>query len=113
MSKILGRTDDMLIVRGVNVFPSQVEAALLQVEGLAPQYVIVVDKNRERLDELEIWVEPASGTPNDFELQKLQKRAQDKVESLLGIRARVRVVQARELARSEGKAVRVVDRRSI
>jgi phenylacetate-CoA ligase len=113
MSKVLGRTDDMLIVRGVNVFPSQVEAALLQVEGLAPQYVIVVDKNRERLDELEIWVEPASGTPNDFELQKLQRRAQDKVESLLGIRARVRVVAARELDRSEGKAVRVVDRRSV
>jgi phenylacetate-CoA ligase len=112
MSKVLGRTDDMLIVRGVNVFPSQIEAALLSVEGLAPHYVIVVDKNRDRLDELEVWVEPDSSVASGFEIERLEKRAQEKVETVLGIRARVRVVRARELARSEGKAVRVIDRRS-
>jgi phenylacetate-CoA ligase len=112
MSKVLGRTDDMLIVRGVNVFPSQVEAALLEVEGLAPQYLILVDKNRDRLDELEIWVEPSGAAGSgEFVQRKLEERARAKVESALGVRARVRLVQPGELERSQGKAVRVIDRR--
>jgi len=113
MSKVLGRTDDMLIVRGVNVFPSQIEEALLGVSGVAPQYLILVDRGKDHMDELEVLVEP---TPEieargDFVLKELQRTAQEKVESILGIRARIRVVRSREIERSQGKAARVIDRR--
>lgn len=113
IGKVQGRTDDMLIVRGVNVFPSQIEAALLGVEGLSSQYVILVDRKKDHLDELEIWVEPTMEVARngDFLLSRLQEQAQIRVDSMLGIHARVRVVKHRELERSQGKAVRVIDRR--
>jgi phenylacetate-CoA ligase len=113
VSKVQGRTDDMLIVRGVNVFPSQIEAALLEVTGLSSQYLILVDRRKDKLDELEIWVEPTSelAEAGDFALGRLQEQAQARVDSMLGIHARVRVVSHREIERSEGKAVRVIDRR--
>jgi phenylacetate-CoA ligase len=113
ISKVQGRTDDMLIVRGVNVFPSQIEAALLDVPGLSSQYVILVDRKKDRLDELEIWVEPTAemAKGGDFPLTRLQEQAQARVDSMLGIHARVRVVKHRELERSQGKAARVIDRR--
>src|SRR3972149_6732116 len=106
MSKVLGRTDDMLIVRGVNVFPSQIEEALLGVSGVAPQYLILVDRGKDHMDELEVLVEP---TPEieargDFVLKELQRTAQEKVESILGIRARIRVVSGRGIEGSQGKA---------
>ncbi len=107
MSKVLGRTDDTLIVRGVNVFPTQIEQALLSVDGLAPQYVILVDR---RLDDLEIRVEALEAASDDVAAE-IQKRAQKKVEQTLGIRVKLRVVPPKELERSQGKAVRVVDRR--
>jgi len=110
MSKVIGRTDDMLIVRGVNVFPTQIEAALLSVDGLAPQYVIFVDRRQNRLDDLEIHVEALVSASDDVTAE-IQKRAQKKVEETLGIRVKLRVVQPKELERSQGKAVRVVDRR--
>ena len=113
MSKVQGRTDDMLIVRGVNVFPSQIEEALLAVPGIAPQYLILVDRRKDHMDELEVLVEP---TPEieargEFALKELQRTAQEKVESILGIRARIRVVRGKEIERSQGKAARVIDRR--
>jgi phenylacetate-CoA ligase len=113
ISKVQGRTDDMLIVRGVNVFPSQIETALLDVPGLSSQYLILVDRKKDRLDEVEIWVEPTAEAPRagDFASRRLQELAQARVDSMLGIHARVRVVKHRELRRSEGKAVRVIDRR--
>jgi len=113
MSKVLGRTDDMLIVRGVNVFPSQIEAALLGVRGVAPQYLILVDRGKDHMDELEVLVEPTRETEarGEFALKELQRTAQEKVESILGIRARVRVVRSQEIERSQGKAARVIDRR--
>lgn len=113
ISKIQGRTDDMLIVRGVNVFPSQIEAALLGVPGLSSQYLILVDRRKDHLDELEIWVEPTAqlAQEGDFTSRRLQEQAQARVDSMLGIHARVRVVKHRELERSQGKAVRVIDRR--
>jgi phenylacetate-CoA ligase len=113
MSKVLGRTDDMLIVRGVNVFPSQIEEALLSVSGVAPQYAILVDRARDRLDDLEILVEPAPGIEQrgEYALNELRRAAEAKVESVLGIRVRVRVVSAGGIERSQGKAARVVDRR--
>lgn len=110
MSKVLGRTDDMLIIRGVNVFPSQVEEALLPVEGLAPQYVLYVDRV-EGLDALEVHVERAAATPAEAAGQ-VAEAARRRVESILGIRVAVRVVEPKALDRSEGKAIRVVDRRS-
>ena len=113
MSKVLGRTDDMLIVRGVNVFPSQIAAALLGVAGVAPQYLILVDRGKDHLDEIEILVEPTPETEKrgEFALKELQRIAQEKVESILGIRARIRIVRRNEIERSQGKAARVIDRR--
>jgi phenylacetate-CoA ligase len=113
MSKVQGRTDDMLIVRGVNVFPSQIEEALLGVPGLAPQYLILVDRGKDHMDELEVLVEPTAESEGrgEFALKELQRQAQERVESILGIRARVRVVSRREIERSQGKAARVIDRR--
>src|SRR3990172_10390038 len=113
MSKVQGRTDDMLIVRGVNVFPSQIEEALLGVPGVAPQYLILVERGKDHMDELEILVEPTPSTERrgEFALKELQQMAQQKVESILGIRARIRVVSGREIERSQGKAARVIDRR--
>jgi phenylacetate-CoA ligase len=113
MSKVQGRTDDMLIVRGVNVFPSQIEEALLGIAGLAPQYLILVDRGTDHMDELEVLVEPTAESEGrgEFALKELQRKAQEKVESILGIRARVRVVSRREIERSQGKAARVIDRR--
>jgi phenylacetate-CoA ligase len=113
MSKVLGRTDDMLIVRGVNVFPSQIEEALLAVSGLAPQYLILVDRGKDHLDELEVLVEPTLETAarGEYALRELQQQAEEKVQAILGIRATIRVVANREIERSQGKAARVIDRR--
>src|SRR5947209_12164207 len=101
MSRVLGRTDDMLIIRGVNVFPSEIERALLSVGGLAPHYRIVVERPR-RLDELTVQVEGA--------IDAAPVRAQ--LERALGLSARVEIVEPGSIPRSEGKALRVLDRRS-
>jgi len=115
MSKLLGRTDDMLIIRGVNVFPSQVEQALLQVAGLAPQYQIVVDRTADRLDDLEVWVESSEEIHRGGEpaVVKIQEQAIDAVRQSLGIRVRLRVVGPGQIPRSQGKAIRVIDRREV
>ena len=113
MSKLLGRTDDLLIIRGVNVFPSQVEQALLQVDGLAPQYQIVVDRTANQLDDLEVWVECSEDVYRGGEpaVAKIQEQAINAVQQSLGIRVKLRVVGPGQVPRSQGKAVRVVDRR--
>ena len=112
MSRVHGRTDDMLIVRGVNVFPSQIEAALFQVAGLAPQYLILVDRGKDGLVErLEVWIEPleesrrAGAAAND-----LEARALESLRDALGINVHVRMVEPRQIERSQGKAIRVVER---
>src|SRR5208283_4752718 len=113
MSRITGRSDDMIRVRGVSVFPSQVESVLLTVEGIAPQYLIIVDRqNAFASDELEIWVEVSEGIFSDemSRMSELQTRLQKELDSVLGIKARVKLVEPRTLARSEGKAKRVIDR---
>ncbi|HEY2074084.1 MAG TPA: phenylacetate--CoA ligase, partial [Gaiellaceae bacterium] len=101
MSRVLGRTDDMLIIRGVNVFPSEIERVLLSVEGLAPHYQLVVER-RERLDELTVQVE---GSVDEAPVR-------EKLERALGLSARVEIVEPGSIPRSEGKALRVLDRRS-
>ena len=114
MSKVTGRTDDMLIVRGINVFPSQIESVLLEVEGVEPHYQIIVDRERH-LDELEIWVEVSEAVFSDEmrKLESLEKRVRKELESVLGISPRIKLVEPKSLARTEGKAKRVIDRREL
>ncbi len=114
MERIVGRTDDMIIVRGVNVFPSQIETVLLQVGEVAPHYQIVVDRSADYMDELDVLVEaPAEIYGNKDSLIQLEKRLSYEVQSALGITCNVKLVGPREIERSEGKAVRVVDKRKL
>lgn len=108
------RSDDMFIIRGVNVFPSQIEAALLQVEGTLPHYQIVLTREKG-LDEVEVQVEV---TPEVFSdvigaLEGLRRRLEAAIDHVVGLRVKVHLVAPRTLARSEGKAKRVVDRRNV
>lgn len=114
MERVTGRTDDMLIIRGVNVFPSQVEMVLMQVPGLSPHYQLVVDRI-ENLDVLEVQVEVSPEVFSDEikQLEVLEKKIRDEVQSYLGVGVRVRLMEPRSIQRSEGKAVRVIDRRKI
>jgi phenylacetate-CoA ligase len=114
MSKVTGRTDDMLVIRGVNVFPSQIESVLLEVEGIEPHYQIIVDR-QHNLDEMEVWVEVSEALFTDEyrQLEDLSRRVSAGIDSVLGIRAKVKLVEPRSIERSEGKARRVIDRREI
>ena len=114
MRRITRRSDDMFIIRGVNVFPSQVEAALLAVEGTLPHYVIILSRQKG-LDEMEVQIEV---TPEVFSdkigaLEDLQARLMQALENVLGIRALVRLVEPHSIQRSEGKAKRLIDRRNM
>jgi phenylacetate-CoA ligase len=114
MRRIGRRSDDMLIVRGVNVYPSQVEAALLEVEGTLPHYQIILTCEHG-LDQIEVQVEV---TPETFSdqigvLERLNQRISDSLEHVLGIRAQVTLVEPLTIQRSEGKARRVIDRRTV
>ena len=114
MSKPVGRTDDMLIIRGVNVFPSQIEAALLQVEGLEPHYELHLDRGESRMDDLTVRVEASDGLLGDEDVYSIVGRTLSAtLQSTLGLGCRVEVVAPRQLQRSEGKAVRIVDNRQI
>jgi phenylacetate-CoA ligase len=108
------RSDDMVIIRGVNVFPSQVETALLRVEGTLPHYHIVLTREKG-LDQMEVKVEV---TPEVFsdeirKLEALQQKLEASIENILGIRVKVTLVQPKSIARSEGKAKRVSDLRNM
>ncbi len=108
MARITGRSDDMLIIRGVNVFPSAIEEQVLSVAGLAPHYLIEVDR-RGNLDEIKVSVERrGDATP---EVEVLRAQLTRRIKELLGISARVEIKSAGDLPRSEGKAQRVIDRR--
>lgn len=115
MEKISGRTDDMIIVRGVNVFPSQIEAVLLRVEGVQPHYQIIVDREQGAMDSIEIWVEVSEGTFSDKlgKLADLQRRAEIEIREMLGISANIKLVEPHRIERSMGKAKRVIDRRDV
>lgn len=114
MSRVLGRVDDMLIIRGVNVYPSQVERALLQVEGVEPHYLIVVDRRGE-LDTLEVWVEVSESVFSDDTrlMKEFERTVESHLKTALNVRAIVRLKEPKALERSVGKARRVVDRRDI
>ena len=114
MERVVGRTDDMIIVRGVNIFPSQIESVLLQAGEVEPQYEIIVDRTADHLDELDVLVEAPAQIYSDQErLVQVEKRLSYEVQSALGITCKVKLVGPREIARSEGKAVHVVDKRKM
>ena len=109
----MGRSDDMLIVKGVNVFPSQIESVLLE-QGYPANYQIVVDRVNHS-DTLEVMVEM---TPENFsdslaKITSMEKKLVDALKAMLGIYAKVRLVAPKTIARSEGKAVRIIDKRKI
>ena len=109
IEKITGRSDDMLIVRGVNVFPSQVEELLLRVDGLSPHYQLVLTQPR-RLVELTVRVESRTGVPAD-ERSRLSLRLCELVKQAVGVTVSCDVVEPGSVQRSEGKAKRVLDLR--
>jgi phenylacetate-CoA ligase len=114
MSKVAGRSDDMLIIRGVNVFPSQIESVLLQTGETAPHYLLIVDRV-DNLDILEIWVEMSQNMFSDKvrKIEELELKIRKDIVSTLGINAKVRLVEPKTIERSEGKAKRVIDKRRI
>ena len=113
MAKPKGRTDDMLIIRGVNVFPSQIETVLLN-NGYAANYQIIVDRVN-MTDTLDVQVEmtPEMFTDNIGEIESRQKQLVDGLKAMLGLKAKVTLVAPKSITRSEGKAVRVIDKRKI
>ena len=113
MSKPMGRSDDMLIIRGVNVFPSQIETVLLQ-QGYAANYQIIVDRVNNT-DTFEIMVEMNPGMFSDSlaKITQAEKQLVDALKSMLGIAAKVKLVTPKSITRSEGKAVRVIDKRKL
>lgn len=114
MHKVLGRTDDMLIIRGVNVFPSQIETVLLNIGETEPHYLLIVDRVGS-MDELEVQVEVSKNMFTDKirGLEDVEHTIKHKIESTLGITAKVKLVEPHSIPRSEGKAQRVIDKRRI
>jgi len=114
MERISGRTDDMLIIRGVNVFPSQIEAVLMDVEGVEPHYQLIVTRDGT-LDVLEVQVEVNESIFTDEikGLERLARRVEEDIKDLLGVSCKVRLVEPKTIQRSEGKAKRVIDKRQV
>lgn len=114
MSKVSGRTDDMLIIRGVNVFPSQIESVLMEIEGIEPHYQLVVDREGN-LDTLTVMVEVGEHIFSDkvSPMQNLERQISKNIKEFFGVSAKVKLVEPKTIARSEGKAVRVIDNRKI
>ena len=113
MAKPMGRTDDMLIIRGVNVFPSQIETVLLN-EGYQPNYQIVVDrKNNTDTFEVNVEMTPEKFTDKVSDILKMEKSLAAAMKTMLGINPAVHLVAPKQIARSEGKAVRVIDKRKL
>ena len=112
MTRISGRSDDMLIIRGVNVFPTQVESVILELEEFEPHYLLVVDR-KNNLDTLEVQVEVREQYYSDEigRMMDLKKKIGHRLQSVLGIAANIKLVEPRSLERSQGKAVRVIDNR--
>ncbi len=112
MGRITGRSDDMLIIRGVNVFPSQIESVLMARKDVAPHYVLFVDR-KGRMDTLEINVEIDEGVFSDAvkDLQNMEREIEKEIKDLLGVSCKVHLVEPKSIQRSEGKAQRVIDKR--
>ncbi len=114
MGRITGRTDDMLIIRGVNVFPSQIETVLVDASGVVPHYMLIVDRVNST-DTLEVQVEMTEEMFSDTvsHIESVRKHIVDQIKSVVGVSANVRLVAPKSIPRSEGKAKRVIDNRKL
>jgi len=114
MGRIVGRTDDMLVIRGVNVFPSQIETVLVRTNGVAPHYMLVVDRVNNS-DTLEVQVELTEDMFSDTvgHIESVRKYITDQIKSVVGIATKVKLVAPKSIPRSEGKAKRVIDNRKL
>ncbi|OGR26388.1 MAG: phenylacetate--CoA ligase [Desulfuromonadales bacterium GWD2_54_10] len=114
IARMSGRSDDMLIIRGVNVFPSQIESILVGIEGVEPHYVLIIDR-LDNLDTLEVQVEVDEQLFSDEVkvLQALSHRIEKEIKDMLGVTCRVKLVEPKTIQRSEGKAKRVIDNRKL
>ncbi|MGE5239991.1 MAG: phenylacetate--CoA ligase family protein [Chloroflexota bacterium] len=114
MDRITGRTDDMLKIRGVQVFPSKIEKALLEIKGIEPHYQIIVTRPHH-LDEIEVQVELSKKLFSDEvrHIEDLKRKIEDHIEAAIGLRVKVSLVEPKTLPRSEGKAKRVIDKRQL
>jgi len=113
MARVTGRTDDMLIIRGVNVFPSQIEEILLKQERLSPHYVLEVRRDGH-LDDLDVLVERRPGSPGPLSVAAstaIEEDVERLIKGYIGVTTKVRVVEPGTVQRSQGKAVRVIDKR--
>jgi phenylacetate-CoA ligase len=114
MGRVRGRSDDMLIIRGVNVFPSQIESVIMEFDGIEPHYQLVVER-QGRLDTLSVMVEVNERLFSDEvkNLQAMERTLEKNIKELLGVSAKVKLVEPKSIQRTEGKAVRVIDKREI
>ena len=114
MSRLTGRTDDMLIIRGVNLFPSQIETCLMGLEGVAPYYMLIVDRVNST-DRLEVQVELTEEMFTDkvSEIEELRTTIKEKIKSICGVSAKITLVPPKSIPRSEGKAKRIIDNRNL
>ena len=114
MNKPVGRSDDMLIIRGVNVFPSQIEEVLMAIPQIEPHYQIVVDR-KGHLDMVEVWIEVSEDIFAETmgELERFERGVAKRIYEVLGIQVKVALKEPRTIQRSEGKAVRVIDKRKL
>ena len=115
MHRLFGRTDDMMIIRGVNVFPSQIEQVLIAIEGTDPHYQIILERGASPLDEMEIMVEVQQKffTDETRGLEVLKDKIETEIKSKLGVSARIKLVEPKTIERSIGKAKRVIDKRKM
>ena len=114
MERITGRTDDMLVISGVNVFPGQIESVLVGLDGVSPHYMLIVNRVKSQ-DKLEVQVELTEEMFSDTvaEIEKLRDGIKDRIKSVVGISAKIQLVPPKSIPRSEGKAKRVIDKRNI
>ena len=115
MEKVRGRTDDMLVVRGVNVFPSQIEHVLLSFDEVEPQYMIYVDREKDKLDTLEIHIEASDElfVQGAEQIQEVEKKIAKEMQDVLVVGAKIKVVEPKSIERSMGKARRIIDKREV
>ena len=114
--RLFRRTDDLLIIRGVNVFPSQIEHALIEIQGVDPNYLIIVDRSAQtHLDEAELHVEvsPDAFTDETKDMEMLRNKIEAVMKSKLGVNMKVKLVEPKSIERSTGKAKRVIDKRQL
>jgi len=111
---VRGRSDDMLIIRGVNVFPSQIESVIMETDGIEPHYQLVVEREG-RMDSLTVLVEVNEKIFSDEvkDLQNMERKLENNIKEILAVSAKVKLVEPKSIQRSEGKAVRVLDKRKI